>query len=271
VLGCLLFVTAASYWPNAATLLFHNPKLFQFAEGPQDGQYSFGNALYAVPGFTAGGLDCGSFSSSNDPEMLTRTFSVMQTADPKLHPLKEALIPEKAPIVQGAIGLKDRSWTPSHQIAHPANCLVDISALSASILSLPHEILSQSKEFGLIDVANGDYVTNQLTLRTQLTHSNPGRVRIFVRDEPGLAKGITVDHGSINSKPADFQIWYNGTGTIELTGRSSLSCIIYAPHAYVDIGPEVSLKGAIVCRYARIDQGGSLFFDRDLKSITDWR
>ena len=72
-------------------------------------------------------------------------------------------------------------------------------------------------------------------------------------------------------RPADFQFWYNGTGPIRLKGRSHISCVIYAPHATVEIGgPDLEFEGAIVCKDVHFT-GGLIFFDKDLLKISDWR
>ena len=212
---------------------------------------------------------------NDDVKTLDGWGRVIRRARSEELPFKDALSPPMSPIVDGmklAVHYSPpiRDW----QISPPRNTLVDLSSFNAQVLSRQpgyYPMGPVPRTGGAAFLDSGDYITNQLCVKSVLTGH---LVRIFVQDDPSLPGGITFDHCNVGDgesrRPADFQIWYNGAGTVRLKGTSRICCTIYAPHANLEIGPGVLFEGAIVCKNVHLT-GGLIFFDKDLGKISDWR
>lgn len=266
--------------------LLHNPKHFAVSssDAVQDSEFNFHYAILAN-NVRAGGQDhlyeTGKYSNSDKKsdgeEVRIYTSAVIHTI--KTPPLfKESLLPPNQAIVE-ALSQTRNDFSPTSdrlfahiQIEHPSNGVVDLSTLNSCFFALPLDFFKYNTYIGTVYFSSGDYVTNQLTLRTHVgTDANSaGKVRIFVQDESGVPKGITLERTRIFAKPENFQIWYSGDGPIRIKGPSVVNCVIYAPHADVEIGPDVEFRGAIVCKSADI-VGGTILYDEDLSAIKDWR
>jgi len=304
----LILAAAIQFGPNLIALALHKPSHYQVG-GPTDGNYRFRAAIlysdtcsedyswinwqgfYSSSALSSEPVDIATFTGRPSDEgvrhkaythldvrTITSSRVVVQKGQPDELPFKEPLSPPNEPIADGMKLAKNTNHfglaSNPLKIEPPPNTLVDLSSVNALILSRQSGMHSGSSD--IVTLGSGDYITNQLnnnTLLGSLGEQNRP-VRIFVQDERGIPGGINIDNGWIgngtNQHPGDFQIWYNGTGPVKLGGRSLICSIIYAPHATVEIGPEVKFEGAIVCRSVHI-KGGLIFFDTDLRKISDWR
>ncbi|HEY9792310.1 MAG TPA: hypothetical protein V6D22_18045 [Candidatus Obscuribacterales bacterium] len=116
----------------------------------------------------------------------------------------------------------------------------------------------------------GDYVLNSLSMSGQSTINitADGPVNFYIQGS-GSSNGISIaGQGITNSSgdPANFRIWYGGSGNVNLTGQGGLTGVIYAPNAPVKISGLGALYGAAIGNSVNIVGGGAFHYDRNLST-----
>lgn len=300
--GTLVLAALALNTPSLVSLALHNPQHYHLGGGPPNFRFNFEDAiLYSDKCWGRGdsieweGVYSSLSLSSRPVEVATITGKAMDSRGIPVHtipdvrtitgfrtvirpassgqlPFEDAPSPPIKPIVDGmsVISAPSNQGGIDRRIEPPPNSLVDLSSVNALILSRQHGIYNRGE---VLNLGPGDYITNQLCNTTHLYSAGHEKsaVRIFVQDEPNVPRGIVLDNCRVGDSqhPANFKIWYNGTGPIRIKGRSRVACVIYAPHADLEIGPDVLFEGAMVCRNVHVE-GGLIFFDTDLRKVTDW-
>jgi len=105
---------------------------------------------------------------------------------------------------------------------------------------------------------SGDYATDSFGLSSggSVTVATADTVRVFVEPSSGGDAPVVIN-GNVNASndqnPANFQIFYNGTGTIAIQGSGNqfVNATIYAPNANVIMGGSsghLTFRGAITAR-----------------------
>lgn len=110
----------------------------------------------------------------------------------------------------------------------------------------------------------GDYVADQFHGSTHCW-SREERYRIFLRDNENLNQPIVLDISAnqYDRRPVNLQIWYNGFNKLRL---GTLSAVVYAPNAVVELRPSSTFCGAIVARRIIAD-AHEICFDKSLFGI----
>lgn len=151
-------------------------------------------------------------------------------------------------------------FPPPLNLKHPSFEPPDISTISLPPPLEPSSV-PETNQLSQIDgtasLKSGDYVASSIdvnissAITTDITNSTP--VRVFLNEQaPG--DPVTV-HGNINTNdsgtPNNFQIWYNGTGVLNLDGEQ-MNALIYAPNATVNIGnlsaAQTQFHGSIIAK-----------------------
>lgn len=123
-----------------------------------------------------------------------------------------------------------------------------------------------------LTLGKGDYICSGIVAES-LQVVPKERVRLFLTDNANAegyaflsAVNSTVGASTFESgKAADFQIWYNGQGTIKLDHNSHFCGVIYAPNARVEMGTgNCMFEGAVVARDIVITGNTNITYDEDL-------
>lgn len=123
-----------------------------------------------------------------------------------------------------------------------------------------------------LTLGKGDYICSGIVAES-LQVVPKERVRLFLTDNANAdgyaflsAVNSTVGASTFDSgKAADFQIWYNGQGTIKLDHNTHFCGIIYAPNARVEMGTgNCMFEGAVVARDIIVGGNTSVTYDEDL-------
>lgn len=123
-----------------------------------------------------------------------------------------------------------------------------------------------------LKLGGGDYISGGLIVESLETVPKE-RVRLFLTDNANVDgyAFVSAVNASVGSerfhggRPADFQIWYNGQGTIKLDHNTHFCGIIYAPNARVEMGTSnCSFHGAVVARDISCTHNTGITYDEDL-------
>lgn len=154
----------------------------------------------------------------------------------------------------------------SDAIQPAANEIYDISLLAKQ----------QSRGRGVdLNLGAGDYISGGLNISSIRVPPNQ-RVRLFLTDNANVdgyafvsgVNGRVGAEGFRDGKAVNFQIWYNGQGTIKLDHNTSFCGIIYAPNARVEMGEgNCSFEGAVVARDISCEGNIHLTYDEDLARV----
>lgn len=133
-----------------------------------------------------------------------------------------------------------------------------------------------SKESDLV-LEKGDYVADRLQLASLLLPKMQ-KVRIFLSPGSGPAESaITTNFAaSINGEPSwtrselagQLEIWYGGSGTINLGDYTCFCGILYAPNASVRIGKGCQFVGAMVAKDVVVGEDSLVLYSPPL---AHWR
>ncbi len=120
----------------------------------------------------------------------------------------------------------------------------------------------------------GTYVMNSLYVGGGITVTMPasGAVIIYIVGTPdsyltgttpvvNLSNGTVANNGGV---PANLQVLYGGTGTIDLGGGTSQYGVTYAPNATVNINNNNDLYGAVVGGTINFAGGAGVHYDQAL-------
>lgn len=115
----------------------------------------------------------------------------------------------------------------------------------------------------------GVYYINSLTLTGQATVNinPPGQVTLNVQGT-GQSTPVSFSGGSFSNPthiPNDFQINYNGTGGLKLTGGSSSYLVVDAPNAPVQLSGGSDIFGSVVAN--SISDSGNVNFHVDTSAV----
>jgi hypothetical protein len=177
------------------------------------------------------------------------------------------LLPVLRPSASKRVVTNPEPTTSYHDAIHPAaNEIYDISLLAKK------QSRGREAQFKL---GGGDYISGGLIVRSLETVPKE-RVRLFLTDSAN-ADGyafITSVNASVGAerfhsgRASDFQIWYNGQGTIKLDHNTHFCGIIYAPNARVEMGTSNCMfEGAIVARDIVCGGNTHITYDEDLARI----
>ncbi len=126
-----------------------------------------------------------------------------------------------------------------------------------------------------LSLGAGDYISGGLNVSSIRVQPNQ-KVRLFLTDNANVdgyafvsgVNGRVGGEGFHEGKAANFQIWYNGQGTIKLDHNTTFSGIIYAPNARVEMGEgNCSFEGAVVARDINCEGNIHFTYDEDLARI----
>ena len=133
-----------------------------------------------------------------------------------------------------------------------------------------------SKESDLV-LEKGDYVADRLQLASLLLPKMQ-KVRIFLSPGSGPAESaITTNFAaSINGEPSwtrselagQLEIWYGGSGAINLGDYTCFCGILYAPNATVRIGKGCQFVGAMVAKDVVVGEDSLVLYSPPL---AHWR
>lgn len=97
----------------------------------------------------------------------------------------------------------------------------------------------------------GNYVLKTASL-SSLTIQPAGTVRLFFTEQSVVDGPVFVARKSarINSETgnANFELWYDGEGTIKIEEGCVFGGTIYAPNARIEIGKDVHIKGTVAAK-----------------------
>ncbi|HEY9719710.1 MAG TPA: tetratricopeptide repeat protein, partial [Trichormus sp.] len=163
-------------------------------------------------------------------------------------------------------------------------------------LEAPRTAIALTGKNDMLVLKPGDYTAENISTKG-IVISAPGRVRIFLKDKvlptpslyierpksiwelQGRDKSIrpvfeaTAD-SCINLVPAgealaprsSLELWYNGTGEINLDENTHFVGIIYAPNAIIRLGKKVRFLGAMVANKVIVGGGSALMYQTNLQS-----
>lgn len=100
------------------------------------------------------------------------------------------------------------------------------------------------------DLKTGSNVVNSLTINSDMSTSGETRVYVENTSTSGDVVKITGNANS-GSAPKNLQIWYNGSGKIQISPTNEIRATIYAPNATVDItgaNSTSTFRGAVVSK-----------------------
>jgi hypothetical protein len=126
-----------------------------------------------------------------------------------------------------------------------------------------------------LNLGAGDYISGGLNVSSLRVQPNQ-RVRLFLTDNANVdgyafvsgVNGRVGGEGFHNGNAVNFQIWYNGQGTIKLDHNTTFCGIIYAPNARVEMGEgNCSFEGAVVARDINCEGNIHFTYDEDLARI----
>jgi hypothetical protein len=122
----------------------------------------------------------------------------------------------------------------------------------------------------------GDYAATALVVpgSSTLAVSASSPTRVYINDENFTASGtglVSQINGAVNSGglPANFQIFYGGTGTLDLTG-ATINGTVYAPNASVYMY-NTTVNGAIVAGQISggLDANGNIQATKNVSIVYD--
>jgi|GEM_PF-4689125 hypothetical protein len=152
-------------------------------------------------------------------------------------------------------------------VIQPApNEIYDIS-LIAKKLSRGHRVD--------LNLGAGDYISGGLNVSSIRVQPNQ-KVRLFLTDNANVDGYAFVSgvNGRVgvesfrDGKAVNFQIWYNGQGTIKLDHNTTFCGIIYAPNARVEMGEgNCSFEGAVIARDINCEGNIHFTYDEDLARV----
>jgi Tfp pilus assembly protein PilX len=122
---------------------------------------------------------------------------------------------------------------------------------------------------GTLTFAPGSYYINSLSVSGTgtITISPAGQVILYVAGN-GVSTPVSLTGNSLTNNtdvPADFQIVYGGTGTIEIAGGSAAYAVVYAPDATVEMTGGSDWYGSIISNtFNEMGNKTALHYDRNL-------
>lgn len=141
-----------------------------------------------------------------------------------------------------------------------------------------NETLLNGASVGNVTVSNGtltlgavgvtSYITvNSVKFTGNATINILGTVILQVAGV-GESRPIEFTGGSttnLSMDPSNFQIQYAGTGEIKLTGGSTATAMVYAPHAEVELTGNNDFYGSIVAGRLAVTGNATIHYDRRLE------
>lgn len=102
--------------------------------------------------------------------------------------------------------------------------------------------------------------------------SPAGSVQLYLVGD-GISAGsyvVYLDGGSITNTlaPSDLQIYYAGQGSIDLTGGSQSSFLLYAPNASAKLEGSTNFYGSIIANAITETGSAAVHYDRQLRNTT---
>jgi Tfp pilus assembly protein PilX len=120
-----------------------------------------------------------------------------------------------------------------------------------------------------LTLSPGTYNFNSLTLTggSDITVNPPGQVVLEIAGAGSPSNALDLSGGSVvngGGVLANFQIVYNGTGSINLSGGANSAAVVYAPNSPVSLTGGSPWFGAIVGNTFTDTGGAAVHFDRAL-------
>lgn len=118
----------------------------------------------------------------------------------------------------------------------------------------------------VIATSGGNYIVNSISFAgNSRVNVDPsyGPVNVYVQGA-GSSAGLSLTGNGVTGivKPADFRIWYGGTGPTKLAGNGSFRGVIYAPNSDFTQTGNGTLYGAVIAN--SISFGGNAVFHYDV-------
>jgi hypothetical protein len=122
-----------------------------------------------------------------------------------------------------------------------------------------------------IQLAAGVYVLNSLSVAGGTTIKMPasGAVTIYIQGT-GVTTPIDFSNGTIANAgglPSNLQIYYGGSGAVQLGGGAAQYAVVYAPNAPVTMNNGNAVFGALVGSTFNFSGGGTVHYDQSLSSL----